>query len=306
LFERLNDRLNAYAGEVRPLPGIDSPAARQAFLEQMAESVHRVQYVQVMARRNISTRRADPSSELFDPIKAAILYQRRGSLDEAFWLVFIFVHFGKHLRDGYRLARDIYGRLGSTPFWDWEQVSVNPRNFRQWLSAEQETLGTDGVQRRFGNHRKYQSLDAWKPNGTGDAVETYVQWIRPFGSHQRLLEDAIARVGDEPRRLFRELYRSMKVVASFGRTARFDYLAMLGKLGLAPIEPDSTYMTGSSGPLTGARLLFAGDSQAALKPRDVGAWLIDLGAYLGVGMQVLEDAICNWQKSPEKFRRFRG
>jgi hypothetical protein len=27
------------------------------------------------------------------------------------------VHFGKHLRDGYQLARDIYGRLSDPPPW---------------------------------------------------------------------------------------------------------------------------------------------------------------------------------------------
>jgi hypothetical protein len=35
-------------------------------------------------------------------------------------------------------------------------------------------------------------------------------------------------------------------------------------------------------------------------------WLVQLGAGLGVGMQVLEDALCNWQKSPVQFKRFRG
>ena len=28
---------------------------------------------------------------------------------------------------------------------------------------------------------------------------------------------------------------------------------------------------------------------------------MELGADLGVGMQVLEDALCNWQKSPDRF-----
>jgi hypothetical protein len=34
--------------------------------------------------------------------------------------------------------------------------------------------------------------------------------------------------------------------------------------------------------------------------------LIELDADLKVGMQVLEDALCNWQKSPAHFERFRG
>ena len=41
-------------------------------------------------------------------------------------------------------------------------------------------------------------------------------------------------------------------------------------------------------------------------PKEIDAWLVQLEAQLGVGMQVLEDSLCNWQKSPAEFRRFRG
>jgi hypothetical protein len=243
---------------------------------------------------------------MFDPVKAAILHMRSGRTDDAFWLVFVFVHFGKHVRDGYQLARDIYGRLGGAPAWDWDHVSDDPRGFREWLHQVQDRLRGDGVRRRFGNHRKYESLEAWSRVGTGEAIETYVQWVRPFGSHQALINDARNRVGGDRRDLFRALYGSMGSVARFGRTARFDYLAMVGKLGLAEIEPDSTYMTGSSGPLKGSRLLFGGNTGARLRAVDLGRWLTDLESQLGVGMQVLEDAICNWQKSPNQFKAFRG
>ena len=302
----IDERLRAYAREVRALPGIDDENARMAFLEQVAESLHRVAYARIVARRPVHVSRIDPSSAMFDPVRGAVLCMRQGEIDEAFWLVFIFVHFGKHLRDGYRLARDIYGRLGEERTWTWQEVNRDPRAFRQWLHSQQDTLKTDGIRRRFGSHRKYESLDAWSTTGTGEAVETYVAWVRPFGTHARLVADAQARVGADPKRLFRALYVSMDVVARFGRTARFDYLAMVGKLGLAAIEPDSTYMTGSSGPVTGARLLFAGDAKAQLAAGDLDQWLRDFDGRLGVGMQALEDALCNWQKSPLKFKAFRG
>ena len=99
----------------------------------------------------------------------------------------------------------------------------------------------------------------------------------------------------------------MRSVGSFGRTARFDYLNMIAKLDLAKIEPGSTYMTGATGPLKGARLLF-GAPGAKAKPTQLNAWLIELDASLGLemGLQVLEDALCNWQKSPARFKPFRG
>lgn len=120
-----------------------------------------------------------------------------------------------------------------------------------------------------------------------------------------MIQDALEAAGDS-RRAFRYLYRSMQQVSSFGRIGCFDYLAMLGKMDLASIEPDSTYMSGATGPRIGARLLLGSDKGFSAKSRDMDSIFIHLGDRLGVGMQVLEDAICNWQKSPSKFVPFRG
>jgi hypothetical protein len=68
-------------------------------------------------------------------------------------------------------------------------------------------------------------------------------------------------------------------------------------------------MQGATGPLSGARLLFGGKITAKLGWSDLDAWLVELEADLDVGihgMQVLEDALCNWQKSPKRFKPFRG
>jgi hypothetical protein len=120
------------------------------------------------------------------------------------------------------------------------------------------------------------------------------------------MEQACQKAEDDPRQAFDDLYGSMNAVKSFGRMARFDYLTMVGKLGLAHIEPGSTYMGNSTGPLEGARLLFSGKKTAPLNPAKLDEWLGELDAQLNVGMQVLEDALCNWQKSPTTFKPFRG
>jgi alpha-glutamyl/putrescinyl thymine pyrophosphorylase-like protein len=294
--------LRSFHEQQRPLPGIQLPARRRALLEQLLESIHRVQYVSVIQTRELSERRANPNDNMFDPLMAAIIQERRGNVDEAFWLVFLFVHFGKHHRAGWRYAREVYGRLGGLARWDWVSTSVDPAGFRDWLDAHQDELMPAGVPRGFGNHRKYQSLDARSATGTGAAVETYVRWVNPPRTHQELMAQAVQRAGGDRREAFDDLYRSMEVVRSFGRMARFDYLTMVGKLGLAPIEPGSTYMQGSTGPFKGGRLLFGGRRS----PAQLDTWLVELDARLHVGMQVLEDAICNWQKSPEAFRPFRG
>ena len=303
LAQQIDERLDTFHHETRGLPGIQPLARREVFLAQVIESVRRVRYVAVMRNRGVNERRADPNDELFDPLKAAVFFQEQGELDEAFWMVFLFVHFGKHSRGGWRYAREVYGCLGEQNHrWDWATTSANPAAFRVWLNAHQQQIRVPGIPGGFGNHRKYQSLDAYSDTGTGAAFETYVEWVGPPRTHAELIDQTLQGVDRNPRRAFRELYNGMNHVASFGRTARFDYLAMIGKLQLAAIEPDSTYMQSSTGPLSGARLLFGVQHGAA----QLDQWLIELESHLGVGMQVLEDSLCNWQKSPDIFEPFRG
>lgn len=306
LAQQLENGLLSFSKNTRRLPGIRARRRREALIEQLLESIRRVKYVSAVRTRKLSDRRADPDDELFDPLLAAVLYQNQGLLEESFWLVFLFVHFGKHARAGWLYAREIYGALGSGVRWDWARTSANPSEFRQWLDAHQEELKPKGVPHGFGNHRKYESLDAKSERGTGAVVESYIRWVGPPRTHQELMKMACDEAGGDPRKTFDLLYHSMSAVIGFGRTARFDYLAMIGKLGLAPIEPGSPYIQSSTGPLRGARLLFGGNNKAPLSGADLDGWLIKLGNQLGVGMQVIEDALCNWQKSPEKFKPFRS
>lgn len=299
LAATLDARLRSFDEQKHRLPGIRSAAARETFLEQLLESNHRVLYVERVRELRLSELRMDPGSDLFHPLKAAILKQEAGEVEEAFWLVFLFVHFGKSRRGGWRYAREVYGRVGEKGLWDWKSVSANPARFRKWLDKQQEFLRRRVPPGGFGNHRKYESLTT-----TGDTVETYVNWVGPPRTHQQLVAEAVQHAGGDPKRAFDDLYRSMDAVSRFGRMARFDYLTMLKKLGLAPIEPGLTYMQDSTGPKSGAQLLFGGKRTrtAAELEELVG----ELEADLQVGMQVMEDALCNWQKSPRRLIRFRG
>ena len=51
-------------------------------IEQLLESVRRVKYVEVIRTLKLSNRRADPNDDLFDPLKAAILCQRRRNIQD--------------------------------------------------------------------------------------------------------------------------------------------------------------------------------------------------------------------------------
>jgi hypothetical protein len=81
---------------------------------------------------------------------------------------------------------------------------------------------------------------------------------------------------------------------------------MLSRYGFAPAEAGSAYLDTATGPKGGMRLLFAGNTKAMVGPAILQEWLNELDVTLQVGMQVLEDSICNWQKSPTLFVHFKG
>lgn len=307
LAGELDRKLVQFDREKRSLPGIKADANRAAFVSTLVESIRRVRFAIGLRDQAFSSSRADPNSELFDPLKAAVLHQRTGNTDEAFWLVFWAIHCGKHRKDGWRLARDLYGALGAEP-WTWAKTSSDPSAFREWLGRNEGILhGGDGVRRRFGNHRKYESLKVSAKRGTASVVESYVAWVAPPRTHMMLIKQAGDACGQQPRCMFDALYRSLNVVRGFGRTGKFDYLTMLGKLHLASIEPGSTYKQGATGPYSGAKLLFGrNDAGEEYTRRQVDGFLIELDQELNVGMQVWEDALCNWQKNPDRFKPFRG
>jgi hypothetical protein len=130
LSKRLKTDLISFDEMMHPLLGIRDPAKFETFIEQLLDSIHRIKYVSILLTRKLSDRNGDPNEETFDPIKAAILHHRNGDIDEAFWLTFLFAHFGKHAQAGWRYVRDIYGRLGEAGRWDWVSASVNPSGFR--------------------------------------------------------------------------------------------------------------------------------------------------------------------------------
>jgi hypothetical protein len=95
-------------------------------------------------------------------------------------------------------------------------------------------------------------------------------------------------------------------IRCFGRTGRFDYLTMVAKLGLWDIDPAHPYFGNAGGPVEGASLLFTNSKVETLPRSTLSGYVVELGDALGLNMQVMEDSLCNWQKSPEHYLPFRG
>ncbi len=287
------------------LPGVRSPAAINTLAMQMIDSVRRIRYVTTIAAKKCDIVYIDPYSLYFDPFRAAAWFNQNGHTEDSFWMIFLGTHFGKNRRSGWNLLREVYKGNKKLGPWTWASINSNFDAFRRWLEADYKRIKSSGS---FGNHRKYQSLDPYSQTGTGVAIGSYLEWIKSAGDHTTLFNDALSKFSGDSRASFNFLYNSMNQVMTFGRTAKFDYLTMVGKFDLAPIQPGLTYMNGATGPKRGARLLFGGSVNSPIDDKELNDLLSKLDAHLDLyfGMQVLEDSLCNWQKSSEQYVHFVG
>ncbi|MCP8687283.1 hypothetical protein MRS74_06875 [Marinobacterium sp. OS208] len=261
-----------------------------------------MEFIYTIADRPVSQEYSNPYSDIFDPLKAAIFHRNSQNINEAFWLTFLAIHFGKNLKKGWKLVREFYGSLGNdNNIWTWDRITKNQDYFNNWININYISFSGS-----YGNHRKYETLKPEKKRSPSNVISTYIEWAG--NNHERLIQDT--RNNEiNPRVAFEALYKSMSNVASFGRTAKFDYLTMIAKLELTNIEPGKTFMTGATGPVKGARLLFGNSAKANISCAILEHQLSILEQQLSLGkmgMQVLEDSLCNWQKSPSAYKHFRG
>lgn len=302
-YNELADALRAYQQAHGELAGLRPNGAEDTLIRQMIASLRRTEYIRFLDRRAHSPRRSDPHDEIFDPIIAAHTLRNEGRLDEAVWIVFLATQFGKHAVDGWKLCANILGSFGHGPIWTKAEYGARPQDFEAMLDANSANLAEANIAGRYSNHRQYVSR---KPDSIAMTFREAYAWLFQFGSFSDHVRDVHRRKGQEPAGAFNELYNSMKSVHSYGRLGAFDFLTMIGKLGLAPIFPGSTYLVGATGPLRGARLLFHGATDHRVTPRELQARFDQLDNFLNIGMQPLEDSVCNWQKNPQTFVHFKG
>ena len=298
---QLSLQLDTFSATTITLVGMSKANRKSTLIAQMIDSIRRTEYLLQVSIRSSSASLSTPYSGSFQPLAGASAMYKAGQIDDAYWLVYLATHFGKHKQDGWNLTEDIYGRFGQGGVWDWSSASQNPQAITSWLQANYPHVTSAGRSRRFGNHRKYETL---KPGvkGTGHALETYINWVKSYGSHRGLIQSAQATVGQNPQEVFAYLYRDLDRVAKLGRLGKFDLLCNLSNLQIAPIFPDKGYIAQATGPKAGARLLFGN----GLTTSQLESACTDLASFLNLSAQVIEDSLCNWQKSPETYRYFSG
>jgi hypothetical protein len=172
-LEELDRGLLRFSIRDTTLAGVGSDIARRTLAQQMIASLRRLDYTEIQKNRDIHPDRANPDSHLFDPERAALWHARNGNPDEAIWLIFLSIHFGKNRTHGWRMLRDVYSGLGAVR-WTWARVSVQLEAFRDWLRTNRAR-----VRGAFGNHRKYETLVTDSNSSTALVIESFVDLCRP-------------------------------------------------------------------------------------------------------------------------------
>lgn len=296
--QEIINSLRFHSANVRTLLGITSLEKLETLATQFIASERREDYYKLVQARQISVDRVDPNSEKFDAERAVAFYVENGEREEAAWLIFLMTHFARPAESGWLRLRDVYGKLG-TGIWDWKTVSADPGKFISWVEDHWQA-----IRGKFGNHRKYESLSPTSNRNFRRVVTDYLNWIGPSG-HTKFFANATKVAGNDPGVIFDALYTQIKIL-SFGRLAKFDYLAMIGRYGIAPIHAGYAYFDGATGPARGAKLLFDGKADSSTSNGQLQQYVDALDKDIRVGMQVMEDALCNWQKSPDQFKHFKG
>ena len=162
---------------------------------------------------------------------------------------------------------------------------------------------------KFSNHRRYTGFNPHSKTGLQTVIKNYQLWINIYGDHEALLNQIIIKSNKSSLSLFKTFYSAIPIGLSLARLGKFDFLTMVSKVGILKMEPDSTYLVGSSGPKSGAILLFYGSNNVKKIDLKLLQDKFDLlGTTLDIPycMQVLEDSVCNWQKSPTTYKYFKG
>lgn len=258
---------------------------------QMIDSISRVNIFKIYLER---ARKAESETlSYFHTSNPFTLAQRSSlTLETRVWHSYVATYFGKSNSSKWNLFYKATFRDDNSLI-TLEYILGNKDEYFNYLRS----LNFFG-NGNFSNHRKYtkKSLDGEKGvlssfNFVLDNIHLYVTGtIVPFD----------------------EVYRSARSIPNFGRMAAFDFTCNLCKCGLNVEEPESMYQTHSTGPLKALNdiLILSGVDNA---PKSLQVSLGDellkwfkTNSDIYMLAQVLEDTICNWQKSPKSHIRFFG
>jgi hypothetical protein len=272
------------------LPGLRTEESRERFVRKLFGSELRLRAFS-MRKFSGST---DPHNTEFHPLRAIVDLFEAGQREEAYWLAFLTTQFGQEQRKTVGL---FYGKFGAGK-WDWDTVFDNPDQVRLWIAS----LPEKQLKRlKFGNHRKHETNNPKSPVGTHAVIHSFVRWADDNGQGELYKALRAVSRGKTPEDAFDQAYGALSITR-FGRTAKFDFLCLLGNLEMLDISPPHCYLREGTGPKSGALLMVTGRKKGRITD-DVDSIIRKLQKHLDVPVEVMEDALCNWQKRAKSARR---
>ena len=207
------------------------------------------------------------------------------------WIIYLATYFGKSNKSKWTLFnRSVFRKDQSIIKFD--QIQSDLDGYFKYLYS------FDFFQDcTYSNHRKYTAKKLLGSKGLFRSMEYFVNNFELYSS-----EDEME---------FHEMYLLSQKIPNFGRLGGFDFTSSLVKCKFNVKEPKSMYADHSTGPLQALELLLKltnnNSSLASQKQLswDLMEWFLKKSKIFMTG-QVLEDAICNWQKDTRKYIRYTG
>jgi Alpha-glutamyl/putrescinyl thymine pyrophosphorylase clade 3 len=207
------------------------------------------------------------------------------------WVLYIATYFGKSNKSKWELFNRATFDNGASIML-FENIQKDLNNYFKYLSSFNFFDGCT-----YSNHRKFTAKRLTGENGVFVSMEYFVRNIDQYSVENNMD--------------FHSMYKLAEKIPNFGRLAAFDFSSSLVKCGLNIEEPQSMYAEHSTGPLNAIDLLLRltkhkSSSNAKFKLcSDLMKWFQENTKIFMTG-QVLEDALCNWNKNTSKYIKYSG
>jgi hypothetical protein len=221
-----------------------------------------------------------------------VLAQRMDlNLQNRVWVLYLATYFGKSNKSKWSLFNRAVFRKDQAII-KFDEVNEDLDNYFKYLSSFDFFLDCD-----YSNHRKFTAKKLLGEKGLFRSIEYFTKNIELYSSENEME--------------FHEMYLLAKKIPGFGRLASFDFTSSLVKCGFNVKEPKSMYADHSTGPLAGLKLLLrlTDNNFSYVSQKKLSSELMDwfsINSNIFMTGQVLEDAICNWQKDTRKYVRYTG
>lgn len=257
------------------------PNQLNVLAKQTNDSIRRIEIYKAYYSR--ATQAAANNQSFIHTSNPFVLAQRPDlSIKNRLWIVYLATYFGKSDKSKWTLFdRAAFDQNQALILFD--KIKADPDKYKQYLSS------FDFFQNcKYSNHRKFIAKKLHGDKGFFRSVKYLIDNIEVYTPEEEIE--------------FHDMYLLAQKIPNFGRLGGFDFTSSLVKCGFNVKEPRSMYAENSTGPLKGLKLLLSltnNDTTQASQIQlsfDLVDWFLENSEIFMIG-QVLEDAICNWQKN---------